>query len=103
MPSTGDQLRAGAEHHEAAGCRHEDLQMEHMEEGTEKNLHSGYMVYMMVFMEVGVGAGGTYWTGGPPARDMTSGPGRRGRASEGMSICPLRWTYGQLQAGKADF
>ena len=28
-----------------------------MEEGTERNLHSGHMVYMTALMEVGVGAG----------------------------------------------
>ena len=58
MPSTDDQpLCAGAEHHEAPGCWHEDLQMAHMEEGTERNLHSGHMVYTTALMEVGVGAG----------------------------------------------
>ena len=31
--------------------------MVHMEEGTERNLHSGHMVYMTALMEVGVGAG----------------------------------------------
>ncbi|KAM7225446.1 LOW QUALITY PROTEIN: hypothetical protein CapIbe_023423, partial [Capra ibex] len=41
----------GAEHHEAAGCWWEDLWMAHMEEGTERNLHSGHMVYMMALME----------------------------------------------------
>ena len=66
--------------------------MAHMEEGTERNLHSGHMVYMTALMEVGWGQG--YGRGGPPARDTTSGPGRRGRASEGIGTLPLRWTYG---------
>ena len=58
VPSTDDQpLCAGAEHHEAPGCWREDLQMPHMEEATERNLHSGHMVYMTALMEVGVGAG----------------------------------------------
>ena len=48
---------AGAEHHEAAGCWHKDLRMVHMEEGTERNLHSGHMVYMTALREVGVGTG----------------------------------------------
>ena len=57
--------------------------MAHMEEGTERNLHSGHMVYMMALMEVGVGAGGM--DGGVcQLGTPTSGPGRRGRASEGM-------------------
>uniref|UniRef100_A0A452EJL5 PI-PLC X domain-containing protein 1 n=1 Tax=Capra hircus TaxID=9925 RepID=A0A452EJL5_CAPHI len=34
-----------------AGCWWEDLWMAHMEEGTERNLHSGHMVYMMALME----------------------------------------------------
>ena len=69
MPSTDDQpLCAGAEHHEAPGCWREDLQMPHMEEATERNLHSGHMVYMTALMEVGVGAG-VRTGGGPPARD----------------------------------
>uniref|UniRef100_A0AC11CDT4 Uncharacterized protein n=1 Tax=Ovis aries TaxID=9940 RepID=A0AC11CDT4_SHEEP len=38
-------------HHEAAGCWWEDLWMAHMEEGTERNLHSVHMVYMMALME----------------------------------------------------
>ena len=42
--------------------------MAHMEEGTERNLHSGHMVYMTALMEVGVGAG-VRTGGGPPARD----------------------------------
>ena len=68
MPSTGDRpLCAGAEHHEAAGCRREGLQMAHTEEGTEGNLHSGHMVYTPAFVVVGAGAGGMH--GGPPARD----------------------------------
>lgn len=93
VPSTDDRpLCAGAEHHEARGCWCEDLQMAHMEEGTERNLHSGHMVYMTALTEVGVGAG--VRTGGPPARDTTSGPGRRGSASEGMGTRPLRWTCG---------
>jgi len=61
VPSTDDRpLCAGAEHREApahSGCWREDLQMAHMEEGTERNLHSGHMVYMTALTEVGVGAG----------------------------------------------
>ena len=67
VPSTDDQpLCAGAEHHEAPGCWREDLQMPHMEEATERNLHSGHIVYMTALMEVGVGAG--VRTGGGSAR-----------------------------------
>ena len=41
-----------------------------MEEGTERNLHSGHMVYMTAIMEVEVGVGaGVRTGGGPPARD----------------------------------
>ena len=68
--------------------------MQHMEEATERNLHSGHMVYMTALMEVEVGVGAGVRTGGPPARDTTSGPGRRRRASEGIGTLPLRWTYG---------
>ena len=95
VPSTGDQpLCAGAEHHEAAGCWHKDLRMVHMEEGTERNLHSGHMVYMTALREVGVGTGGRDWGGVCHLGTPMSGPGRRGRASEGMGTRPLRWTYG---------
>ena len=41
--------------------------MAHTEEGTEGNLHSGHMVYMLALVEVGRGQG--VCTGGPPARD----------------------------------
>ena len=41
--------------------------MAHMEEGTERNLHSGHMVYTMALMEVGMGTG--VQMGGPQARD----------------------------------
>ena len=68
--------------------------MPHMEEATERNLHSGHMVYMTALMEVGVGAGVRTGGGVRQPGTPTSGPGRRGRASEGMGTRPLRWTCG---------
>ncbi|CAI9180113.1 unnamed protein product [Rangifer tarandus platyrhynchus] len=52
-PARGAQVvhHPGAEHHEAAGCRREDLRMAHTEEGTEGNLHSGHMVYTTALVE----------------------------------------------------
>ncbi|KAI4545717.1 hypothetical protein MG293_005983 [Ovis ammon polii] len=68
VPSTDDRpLCAGPERHEAPGCWCEDLQMAHVEKGTERNLHSGHMVYTTALMGVGVGTG--VQMGGPQARD----------------------------------
>lgn len=41
--------------------------MAHVEKGTERNLHSGHMVYTTALMGVGVGTG--VQMGGPQARD----------------------------------
>ena len=68
--------------------------MPHMEEATKRNLHSGHMVYMTAIMEVGFGAGVRTGGGVRQPGTPTSGPGRRGRASEGMGTRPLRWTCG---------
>ena len=96
VPSTDDRpLCASAEHHEAPGCWREDLQMAHMEEGTERNLHSALWPHGVQDGPHGGGGGGRGMDGvvrqpGTP----TSGPGRRRRASEWMGTRPLRWTYG---------
>ena len=75
--------------------------MAHMEEGTERNLHSGHMVYMTALMEVGVGAG-VRTGGGPPARDTHVWSRQEGEGLGGDGHTSTQMDTQSLQTGEAD-